>query len=462
MELLLHKRYPSLAQEIEEERQRKIRDMAFRSTLKEEDNRLSVSFRLPVGSFEDVLSSSPSQDRLGRKSNTLRNTPFSPSIRPKDSTADLMFDMDEDSVSLGFPASPVQKVANWASGLLMDVTQSESNEGRHGSNGKEKLPVEDSQAPSPVLTPKKETTSFPSVSLPSASKPWHLPALPLSKVDMRDIMAQASMGRESSLSLSPSVPKANRDSAIRMVTPKISQKERKKQKNQAIQQIVPHSKSAINKPSINNITSSPWQLSDIGTQTSLGGVIEPGIESLPLAKSVQVPSSSTPLLDLSSRRATSPDTRFSGQHRSSSSRASVSKAGTTLISLSTESLRPLQQLQFSKPTLLTTNSKSYANTARNGEPSIHFTMADIIGQQKREQDLIKEAAAKRSLQDIQEEQAFQEWWDKESRKAQEQEARRNAGVAGSESGGAEGKGTKSEGRRRGKGTRERKSNGVSV
>jgi hypothetical protein len=50
-------------------------------------------------------------------------------------------------------------------------------------------------------------------------------------------------------------------------------------------------------------------------------------------------------------------------------------------------------------------------------------MADIIGQQRREQEVIKEAVAKRSLQEIQEEQAFQEWWDQESRRAQEEVGR---------------------------------------
>jgi hypothetical protein len=40
-------------------------------------------------------------------------------------------------------------------------------------------------------------------------------------------------------------------------------------------------------------------------------------------------------------------------------------------------------------------------------------MADILSQQQTEKDIIKEAVAKRSLQEIQEEQAFQEWWDQE-------------------------------------------------
>lgn len=46
-------------------------------------------------------------------------------------------------------------------------------------------------------------------------------------------------------------------------------------------------------------------------------------------------------------------------------------------------------------------------------------MKDIIGQQERELEIRKEAVAKRSLMEIQEEQAFQEWWDEESKKVKE-------------------------------------------
>ena len=48
-------------------------------------------------------------------------------------------------------------------------------------------------------------------------------------------------------------------------------------------------------------------------------------------------------------------------------------------------------------------------------------MADILSQQLTEKTAVKEAVAKRSLQEIQQEQEFQEWWDKEAQKFQEEE-----------------------------------------
>lgn len=109
-ELLLHERHPSLAGDIDDERERRIRDMAFRESLKDDDSRLSSSYRARIGSLEDIMSSSPSQDKARRKSKAARNAPFSPTIRPKDSTIDLMFNMDVDDAPLpGTATSPSLK-----------------------------------------------------------------------------------------------------------------------------------------------------------------------------------------------------------------------------------------------------------------------------------------------------------------------------------------------------------------
>lgn len=48
-------------------------------------------------------------------------------------------------------------------------------------------------------------------------------------------------------------------------------------------------------------------------------------------------------------------------------------------------------------------------------------MSEIVAHQLAEKDLIKEAAAKRDLQEIQAEQEFQLWWEAESARVQEAE-----------------------------------------
>ncbi len=89
-------------------------------------------------------------------------------------------------------------------------------------------------------------------------------------------------------------------------------------------------------------------------------------------------------------------------------------------------------------------------------------MADILTQQQLEKDVIREAVAKRSLQEIQQEQEFQEWWDLESRKVREEEEELVRGLGGrveksersgrgKERGRGEGRGGRGRGRGRGRG-----------
>lgn len=63
----------------------------------------------------------------------------------------------------------------------------------------------------------------------------------------------------------------------------------------------------------------------------------------------------------------------------------------------------------------------YQTTIQHASPSPNsLSLASILKQQQAEKDVIREAAnAKRSLQDIQLEQEFQEWWDKESKRVME-------------------------------------------
>lgn len=389
-ELLLHERYPELAAEIDEERKRRVRDLTFRAGLRDHENRFSTSFR--AQSVDDILPGSPTQEKLRRKSKASRNAPFSPSIRPKESATDLIFDMDdEDALAPASSISPTLK----SESELRATSQTPSTSWAQGS-----LDNDASTPPSrnAGLGIKDHYYGSP---LASGAK-WSSPKLPSSKLDMREIMAQASSSRVSNLSMSLSAQRI-KDQAITKSANKPSQKERKKQQQQdALQQASSQPLITVDNP--DGKPSSPWQVAATGRKTSLKDVLSDTATNIsPSPLSTNTLNSPVTSRSHTPRRAASPDTRFSGQQRSNPSQSKHQPAST-------------------KSPPIIPHSKSYTTSSSRAEPPLQLSMSDIIGQQRREQEVIKEAAAKRSLQEIQEEQAFQEWWDQESKRAQEEEA----------------------------------------
>lgn len=449
-ELDLHERHPGLAGDINEERQRRVRDMTFRANLRDDDSRLSTSFRHRVGSLDDLLSGSPSQDKVRRKSKA-RNAPFSPSIRPKDSTVDLMFDMDDDDpLAPGSPKSPALKpmFSLTASPRTGSSTAKATWDDIDPEVVLDNLP---SSMPSSIpKTPAGLGIDTGSETPPSATatKIWSSPALPSTRLDMREIMAQASSSRTSNLSMSLSAQKVRdenekAEALSKASAPKLSQKERKKQQQQALQQAMAQPVATQDK--VDGKPSSPWQIATTGPKTSLKEVLnEP--KTSPLSVPTKPLGSPIPMKPLTPRRTASPDTRFAGQSRNNSS----SNLAKMQQSSSAGPSRPSYQPQQAKSSPLVPHSKSYTAPATKAEPSLQLSMADIIGEQRREQEVIKEAVAKKSLQEIQEEQAFQEWWDQESKRAQEEAVKAKAPASVSSRGGKPGGGrSKSGGRGRG-------------
>lgn len=436
-ELMLHERNLDLAVDIEEERQRRIRDMAFRANLKNDDNRLSSSFRMArIGSLDDSVVGSPSQEKRQRKAKGNRNEPFSPIIRPKDSTQDLMFDMeDDDLLPSALPKVPTPTEADNADN---NDGPWEGREPRSLAE-KDQLPFDQQASPNFGDQVNQQSPS------PAATKSWSSPALSSSKLGLKEIMAQASSTRTSNLSMSLSVQKAREDSIKKESLKNLSQKERKKQLQRAQQEAI--SQPQINVEKVDDKPSSPWQVAAKGPKTSLKEVLRGEPTSSPVAPSPKSLSSPTPSRPI--RRTASPDTRFSGQQRTVIS-STLTKHSP--VPSSSQSYKPVEKSQPLVP-----HSKSYKTSTSQPEPALQLSMSDIIGQQRREQEVIKEAVAKRSLQEIQEEQAFQEWWDQESRRAQEQEAVRAAKPTSS--GGASGRGGKNGGGGRGKGGRGRGKDG---
>jgi inhibitor of Bruton tyrosine kinase len=431
-ELLLHERHPSLAEDIHEERQRRLRDLTFRANLKDDDSRLSSSFRARVGSLDDMMSLSPSQDKARRKSKATRNAPFTPSLRPKDSTVDLMFVMEEDG-PLGSPKSPVQKAVT-----EIPIPQMYPPSPEHPWNELLSQSVPE-QGESLSKTPGLGIQNMPE-NTPPPTKTWSSPALPSSKLDMREIMAQASSTKTSALSMSLSAQKTKEAATSKQATPKLSQKERKRQLQQAMQLLT--SQPQINVETADSKTASPWQIASTGPKISLKDVLDEPVSASPVpTRTLGSPIPSKPSIP---RQTASPDTRFAGQNRSTSNK-NTSK-------MQPRSIGPSQSMTpptSSKSVPIIPHSQTYTQPVGKAEPSLQLSMADIIGQQRREAEVIKEAVAKRSLQEIQEEQAFQEWWDIESRRAQEEEAVKSKNVAPGY--GRGGKSTRSRGKSGGRG-----------
>ncbi|KAK0628721.1 hypothetical protein B0T17DRAFT_606269 [Bombardia bombarda] len=427
-ELVLHENYPELAQDIDEERQIRVKEMAYK-VHRDEERKLSVSIKGKSVSLDESGSYTPTPDRFRRAAKGSRNEPFSPSLRPKASQGDLIFDMDEEDPSLDdSPPSRPQKSLD----MVAELDQIQPiNIPLKGRRWKTPISFEQSPSISPSATPQMGAGAA-GVSSPVTSPaqgrdgiPWARATASAAKMDLRDIIQSESTTR-SALSEGLAAQKA-KDGAPKPAPPKMSQKEKKKyQQAQAAQA----SLLSANPPKAAWDQSSgekgpAWKVASTKTKPTSSNkpvpqdthtLSTPGTKPLVAAEATSIPIH---------RRTASPDTRFSGQRTTAGSSIPISRTpAKPNVSASGGSLpkTPGQVETPAKP--FVPHSKTYITPARKAEPLAGYTMEDIIVQQRREQELIKEAMAKRSLQEIQEEQAFQEWWEAESRRAQEEEAKR--------------------------------------
>ncbi|KAK3349119.1 hypothetical protein B0T25DRAFT_457154 [Lasiosphaeria hispida] len=428
-ELLLHETYPELARDIYEERQIRVKEMAYKAH-REDERRLQSSVKGKFGSLDDVGQATPSPDRARKASKIDRNEPFSPSIRPRTSQADLIFDMDEEDQSpINSPLTRPQRHLNAVSELddIPTLGNSWAERGKGCAGGGNLAPL-GSLATSHTgeIRPGLESTS------PLQGKdgnPWRQSTASTSKLDLRDIIQSESTNR-SALSAGLAAQRA-KDAAPKLAQPKLSQKEKKRQQQQQAVQVnlaavdtqIP--KKAWDK-SPGEAQAAPWKVASTKAGTAPSHLLSAGTPtaSSPMTKPlVTAETATTPI------RTASPDTRFSGQRAIPTPR-STAKPNTATASGSSST--PKTPAPTSAPTPaeakpLVPHSKSYLPAPSRASPLLGFgldTMADIIGQQRRDKEAVREAAAKRSLQEIQQEQAFQEWWDAESRRTQEEEARR--------------------------------------
>ena len=422
-EMLLDAKYPDLMASKTRERQTKID---------------SVNLRAKIGALlidsegEPISTSSKARRKSSKPGDPGVETILALGLNSKASTADLMFTMDEEdvagrNVASAGPEIPARSPRPSPGGITSSPRMTPREDVWYGSNGKiipSPLLGPVATSPSAVCQESKprlmgKTATSQSSGGDSSAQAWgSSPALSSSKLDLKQILAQTSVGRRSNLSAQmPLRVKEQNGSALPIVGVKLSQKERKKQQlqlqqqqqhelrlqqqqeqeQQQARQSVHLINSSASKPVAvmeeSPKPTSPWQSQSVGPRVSLQEVLSGATR--PVSESL-TQTSSIPIISLES----GPSTR--SKYNGSPSGLPHSPR------VSSHSKTNFPGLPGSSPT----------PSARipQAEPTLQLSMAEIIVQQRTEQEILRQAVAKRSLQEIQQEQEFMEWWDSEARK----------------------------------------------
>ncbi|GAD96095.1 BTB domain and ankyrin repeat protein [Paecilomyces variotii No. 5] len=425
----LYEKYPELVNLVESDRQRRIDSMKLSSRL----DRTELNEKFKIGSL-DKTASPLAQKTKPSVTKEPKATMASPILKAKQSTGDLMFQMDDESTAsptlsgkgkavvrdIPLPTNDRQYPESPSSALHPRFMDS----GSPGENGS--LDDRAGSLSQISITPKRFSAS-PSVADRSASKaPWASPVISTSKKDLKDIMAEASQSRVSNLTLGMS---DRRDPTAGGSTPsKLSQRERKRLQQQQIQEQLAAEQRAKENPHV------PWK-----TPTKpKAPVISETSPRAEAAKAAQRPS-----MTLRQTVAGTPPSKPGPSPEQGQGR-----------SVSTPLPTPPKP---AKPVQTTPGPAASPNLATPAKPAIHsirhsprpepshasfhspssgqLSLASILLQQQTEKDELHEiATAKHNLEDIQLEQEFQEWWDKESKRVMEEEAaaaaRENRGKGG--------------------------------
>lgn len=439
-----------LAEDVLEERQVRVREMGFKVQKEEERKMGVVSGRTKFGSLEEGSLFTPTPDRV-RKG---RNEPFSPDLKAKGEQGDMMFDMEgeeeDDSSPINSPSLRPRKTGEVpAEDKIAPLGSSVKGKGKKVWMSLEQSspPVSPYSAPSPAKPTLAATrpVDVGGTTPVKTGTPWGGAAAVLTeKLDLRGIIQSESP--KSALSAGLAAQKVKEGGAPRPAQGKMSQKEKKRQQQaekdaqlaMAASKAEQQSKNAWERAKDEPASAAPWKLATIKGRGGPKPPAQPSPQLLPPAvKPVQT------------TRNASPDTRFAGQRPTPSSSAPKPPA-----------------VPAKKEEPLVPHSKNYIVPAHKLERDLMagFTMEDIMQQEIRVKESVKEAAAKRSLEEIQQEQAFQEWWDAEEKRMREEEERRLGGVGAGgskkEGGNKRGRGGRRGGGGGGEGERGDKARGV--
>lgn len=419
----LFDRYPELTETIERGRRAKVDSFRLQTRLQDEE-----SYYVNAGKARPALRGDKDATLLG--DNTALAVPkcdikTKGTLEKKRSTMDMMFEMEEEedtstaSAEATMPLQiqsphPSDKLQKHSPGFSFAETGKSPNLAASVGTTTSSTHGSPMVNPSPPISPTYDA---------QRTKPWGPSRMDHSKLDMKEIMAQTSSNKVSNLSIGLARRPSSTGGLATGQAVRLSQKERKKQQQQ--QQIIedspftpgPKEESAQDHAP----KSSPWRTTSSGQKVSLKDVIGAESSGSPSASTKEPPrQASNPLLTM---RQTVPGNAPALQ-RSMSSYSQQESTPRTMRSVPTPTISKTFNPSKSPSSVKDTASpiiQSIRHLPPLVEPSLQLSMADILAQQQTEKDVIKEAVAKRSLQEIQEEQAFQEWWDQESKKVREEE-----------------------------------------
>lgn len=472
--------YPELPAVIDENRRMKIEGMNFHPGHHDDDTHIGgLSKTGDAVSNATLQTPGTYQSRAKERKSRMKDS----SSGSRLSSSNLMFEMDE-GLEVGNESHEASKIVSarqeHSSRVVRQAFSSDEFE-RNALSSSENSPfLEGTSAPAISGSQELVTGRVPSRNFdtePTDRQPssfseklaWNFPAAS-SKLDMKAIMAQASLNRSSNTSSSlllSQTPKVEGGSPARL-----SQRERKKRHQQQqlseVRQPSPDNSPVVAPTPSETTPVSPWQMTSPGTKISLQQVIETDsqgvspssnrrkssrVSSNPSLTLRQTVSGNSPSLQKSfgvidesqgSASLLRPNSLLPGSDSRpvSTSHSSRSVSYPSTVPSSTPS-NPVQSIR---------HQPSSAAAMAAAEPSLQLSMADILALQQTEKDFRKElVATKRSLQEIQEEQAFQEWWDQESRKVMEKEEDKKI-QSGDAGGGEQGGGSRRNSRSgRGKG-----------
>ncbi|KAG9517568.1 hypothetical protein KCU93_g8705, partial [Aureobasidium melanogenum] len=463
-EALLHERHPELAALIDRDRQIKLDSIMLHAKHQDLDGWGPNSFR--GGSLED---GAHGKQKARRKSKDVQSSAVDSTPRMRAAVPSLGTSLEESSpLDLsGVPSRGAE--TEFEKTLRRDTAVGTPTDSWLDSRGKPITPH--------AATPKQGGLTpgmTPATPASSTSVPWAATPSPGAKLEMKDIMAQASSSRVSNLSLgiAASREKASEEASAARSAAKMSQKERKRmqQAQQSVAaeveekiaakaaspwqvvsgQKIPSLKDVIgDKPLSPSPSSRPQPTTRTSTTPQLTmrqTIANPKPSSKPAAAVAASPKSLGPGSPITSGH---PSPRLGPQRASSTQTGAKSpvpaspriqaQAGPSLPVRPTPAPRQSQPQPQRKPSQQTAAStlapppppdlssqsfpsiQSIVHNPRAAEPALQLSLQEILEQQQYEKDIIKEAAAARSLQEIQAEQEFQEWWDKEAARMKEDE-----------------------------------------